>query len=306
MLLGDAGARRAGFTCIVAHRVHDTWSGDSIDMATITAIVPTTTATDLWGIVLTRPCEGRAWPFRESVSVDRAIGRASELIAARRLIAISPPGTRTVAAGQIDVHRVDQPAYRGSAARVFLPLLMIARRDPGAIVAVFPATGTAHYGPSFMSAVGRAATGIARRRDVVLVMGAATPFPPHRGWIEPGESIAGIEHLGVRAVRRFVRRSRHFPMLRRPGPDGVVNTGVVVADAHALLALGRRRLPDIIDAVAQLETALGDPNDCPLSEALYARMPYADLSQALSAADDAVGVVPVRRERARLTRAASA
>jgi hypothetical protein len=279
---------------------------DSIDMATIASIVPTTTATDLWGIVLTSPGEGRTAPFRDGLWVARTIGCASDLSPARQLIAVSPPRARTTTAGGGDVHRVAQPAYRGSAAAVFLPLLTIARRDPAAVVAVFPGTGSVDYGAGFMTAVGHAASAIARRRDLLLVMGAAAPFPPRRGWIEPGQSIAGLEHLGVRAVRRFVRRSRHFPMLRRPGPDGIVNTGVVIADAHALLRLGRRRLPDVMEALERLDTAPGDAEEPLPSEAVYAGMPYADLSQVLNAADEAIGVLPVRRERARLTQAASA
>ena len=279
---------------------------DSIDMATIASIVPTATATDLWGIVLTRPDEGHEAPFRDGRWVARTIGCASDLIPARQLIAVSPPGAPATTADGVDVHRLAQPAYRGSAAAVFLPLLMIARRDPGAVVAVFPGTGSGHYGAGFMTAVGRAAAAIARRRDLLLVMGAAAPFPPHRGWIEPGDSIAGLEHLGVRAVRRFVRRSRHFPMLRRPGPDGIVNTGVVIADAQALLAVGRRRLPDVMEALERPDIVLGDAEEPVPSEAIYAGMPYADLSQALNAADEAIGVLPVRREWARLTQAASA
>ena len=279
---------------------------DSIDMATIASIVPTATATDLWGIMLTSPGEGRTAPFSDGLWGARTIGCASDLIPARQLIAVSPSGARATTADGVDVHRVAQPAYRGSAAAVFLPLLMIARRDPAAVVAVFPGTGSVDYGAGFMTAVGHAASAIVRRRDLLLVMGAAAPFPPHRGWIEPGQSIAGLEHLGVRAVRRFVRRSRHFPMLRRPGPDGIVNTGVVIADAHALLRLGRRRLPDVMEALERLDTAPGDTEEPLPSEAVYAGMPYADLSQVLNAADEAIGVLPVRRERARLTRAASA
>jgi mannose-1-phosphate guanylyltransferase len=181
---------------------------------------------------------------------------------------------------------------------------MIARRDPSAVVVVFPGKGSVHYDGDFMTAVGRAADAVTQRPPLLLVIGAVAPFPPARGWIEPGEAIAGLEHLGVRAVRRFVRRPRQRPALPGPG-GGIVNTGVVIAEAQALLALGRRRLPDVLESLEPLETVFGGPEEPLLCEAVYEGMPYADLSHALFAADEPVGVLPVQRARTHVRQEAS-
>ena len=266
-------------------------------------------SSNLWGIVLTGTVGSPRWrlplPFRDRGHVRETIGRASDLISARRLVAVSARGEAGTVPGLADVQCVVQPAYRGSAAEVFLPLLMIARRDPSAIVVVFPVKGGGHYDQDFMTAVGRAADAVAHRPHLLLVIGAVAPCPSARGFIEPGDAISGLEHLGVRAVRRFVRRTQHLQTLPLFGGD-IVNTGVVIAEAQALLALGRRRLPDVLESLEPLETVFGGPEEPLLCEAVYEGMPYADLSHALFAADEPVGVLPVQRARTRVRREASA
>jgi hypothetical protein len=101
-------------------------------------------------------------------------------------------------------------------------------------------------------------------------------------------------------VRRFLRRPSfaEVSLLQRNG--GLVNTGVVVASAQALLALGRRRLPDVLETLEPLETAFGRPEEHLLCEAIYEGMPYADISHALFAADEPFAVLPLPRTRARV------
>ncbi len=279
-------------------------------MPPISSTETSTASPNLWGIVLTgtaRSPRGRLpRPFRDGVRVRATIGCASDLIPARQLVAVSARGEEETGPELTDVQCVAQPAYRGSAAEVFLPLLKIARRDPTAIVVVFPAKGPGYYDSGFMAAVRRATDAVAHRRDLLVVVGAVAPFPAVRGWIEPGDTIYGLEHLGVRAVRRFVRRTRHFQTLPRSVGGSIVNTGVVIADAQALRALGRRRLPDVLESLEPLETVFGGPEEPLLCEAVYEGMPYADLSHALVPSDEPVGVLPVQRVRTRVRREASA
>jgi mannose-1-phosphate guanylyltransferase len=266
-------------------------------------------SSNVWGILLTgavgaarRPLPA---PSRDRVHVRETIGRASELISARRLVAVSARDDAEAGPELTDVQRVVQPAYRGSAAEVFLPLLMVARREPSAIVVVLPVKGGGHYDGDFMRAVGRGTDAVTHRPDLLLVIGTGTPFSPARGWIETGDAIAGLEHLGVRAVRRFVRRRRQLPSLPPLG-DAIVNTEVVIAQAQTLLALGRRRLPDVLESLEPLETVFGGPEEPLLCEAVYEGMPYADLSHALFAAEEPVGVLPVLRAETRIRQEASA
>ena len=279
-------------------------------MPPISSDETTTGSPSLWGIVLTgtaRSPRGRpSRPLRGGIRVRATIECASDLIPARQLVAVSARDETETPLELTGVQRVAQPAYRGSAAEVFLPLLKIAQRDPTAIVVVFPAKGPGYYDAAFMAAVGRATDAVAHRRDLLVVVGAVAPFPSARGWIEAGDSIGGLEHLGVRAVRRFVRRTRYFQTLLRSVGRGIVNTGVVIADAQALLALGRRRLPDVLESLEPLESVFGGPEEPLLCEAVYEGMPYADFSHALVPSDEPVGVLPVQRVRTRVREEASA
>jgi mannose-1-phosphate guanylyltransferase len=268
----------------------------------------------LWGIVLggtsaTRrrwrfslPCRGpvAAAPLRE------AVDRAGGVIPSRRIVAVVERGHQHSGRDLADVQRVVQPAYRGTAAEVFLPSYMIAQRDPSAIVVVLPVEGVGQHEASFLPSMRRAAETVAERPDLLLVMGMAPPCARPPGWIEPGEPITGLESLGVRAVRRFLRRPSFAQAVRLGASGGLVNTGVVVAHVETLLALGRRRVPDVLETLEPLRTAFGGPEEHLLCEAIYEGMPYADIAHALYSADEPFGVFPIPRTRARVRPVASA
>jgi mannose-1-phosphate guanylyltransferase len=279
------------------------------------ALASHATVTDrLWGIVLAGAGGARRrWscllPCRRPLGVAplrAAVDRASALIPAQRLVTVLARGRAHDADGFAGIQRVVQPAYRGSAAEVFLPLSMIARRDPSAIVVVLPADSTGQDEADFLTALGHAAEIVAQRADLLLVIGLAPPCPRPPGWVEPGEVIAGLERFGVRAVRRFLRRSSFAQGSGLHGNGGLVNTGVVVAQAETLLALGRRRLPDVLETLEPLEAVFGGPEEHLLCEAIYEGMPYADIAHALFAADEPFGVLTIPRTRARVRPVASA
>ena len=153
---------------------------------------------------------------------------------------------------------------------------MLTRRDPAAM---WPC-GPRRRGPGraeFVATIGRAAEIVAARPDVLLVIGLAPPCPRPPGWIEPGEVMAGLATFGVRAVRRFLRRPSfaQASLLQRNG--GLVNTGVVVAQARTLLDLGRRRLPDVLETLEPSRPRSAGRGDAAV-EAVYEGMHYDDLS----------------------------
>ena len=267
----------------------------------------------LWAIVTAGTAARRGWSIRLPCRRPRAVAplraaveRVVDLIPRRRLLAVLARGDAHDADGFADVERVIQPAYRGSAAEAFLPLSMIARRDPSAIVVLLPGRGVGQDEEHFLATLEQGTRAVAARPDLPLALGLAPPCPRGPGWLEPGALVEGLESFGVRTVRRFVRRPSPADLATPQAGGALVNTGVVVGHAQALLALGRRRLPDVLETLEPLQTAPGEPEEHVLREAVYEGMPYADLSHALFVADEPFGVLVIPRARARLKPVASA
>ena len=267
----------------------------------------------LWGIVPAGVRSRRRWsllfPRRRAVAptpLSTVLDRAGALIDGSRLVAVLARGHEHDADGLDGVQRMVQPAYRGSAAEVFLPLSTIVKRDRAALVAVLPADGVGQDEPEFFATVARAAEAVDELTDLPILIGLTPPCTRPPGWVQAGGMIAGLERFGVRAVRRFIRRPGFAEGTALQAGGGLASSGVVVARAETLLAIGRRRLPDVLEALEPLEAAFGRPEEPLLREAIYEAMPHADLSHALFAADEPLGVLAVPRTRTRVRPVASA
>ncbi|HXG04829.1 MAG TPA: hypothetical protein VNO23_15620 [Candidatus Binatia bacterium] len=264
----------------------------------------------LWGIIVaTRG--GLGWGCRPTLAsrpdrhvlFRRTLERAARLIAPDRLVAVlardHSASYDTRLPGAPAVRRVLQPAWRGSAPALYLPLLRVAHEDPHATVAVFPADHLVDGEARFMSYVARAVEALAQRPDLVLVIGAQpSGGTADRSWIEPGTTVPGLEAWAVRTVRRFVTR-RAGPEPPLDMDEALVNTRVVVGRVQRLLALGRRSLPDVLESLEPLQNALGRPEESLLCDAVYEQMPYADLAHALFVRPQATAVVTAAGVRLR-------
>jgi mannose-1-phosphate guanylyltransferase len=232
----------------------------------------------------------------------RALERAARLIPPERLVAVLTRGHSV--SYDIDltdlgrIQRVVQPTWRGSAAETFLPVLRIAAADPEALVALFPSSQLTDSEARFMSQVTKAVAAATARPDLPVVIGTSPPSADVGcAWIEPGPDIEGLESYAVRAVRRFVPRPSPAEAVALWEGDGLVNTGIVVAKARTLIALGYRHLPDVLEAFEPLSAAFGAPEEALLSEAVYEQMPYAAVAHALYVQTCEVAVLPVTNVR---------
>jgi len=94
-------------------------------------------------------------------------------------------------------------------------------------------------------------------------------------------------------VRRFVARPSRGEAVALYAGEALVNTHVVIAKVGALLELGRRYLPDVLETLEPLEAAFGMPEERLLCEAVYEQMPYADIAHALFVRPQHAAVLPV-------------
>jgi len=242
--------------------------------------------TPVWCFVL-----AGALPRNGSPSLRRALDRATRLASAERVVAVVSRDS-AVSAGRTltavaDVASIVQPAYRGSAAELFLPALLVARRDPDAVILALRADEM-HDGPIAPS-LARAVRAVGQRPDLTLLVGARprTSCAPD-GFVEPGLPLAGHEDLSLLAVRRFVY---HAP--RACGSGDLLAPAALAARAGALVRLGRRLLPDVLETLEPLEDVADAAEATLLCEAVYECMPYASLSREFLERVPDLAVLPV-------------
>lgn len=234
--------------------------------------------------------------------LHRTLERATALLAAEQMLAVfsrdNATGYRQELRDMPAVQHVVQPRYRGSAAEVFLPLLKIARIDPEAIVAVLPADHLdGHDGRAFDS-IGKAITAAAVRPDLPVLVGAhPRRSNPTYGWVEPGDPVDGLESFAVRSVKRFVHdRAVSTHRWLSPG-GGLLSTVAIVGHIGTLLDLGRRYVPEVLEALEPIEHAYGRVEELLLCEAVYESIPYASLARELLERGDHFGVLPLPEAR---------
>jgi mannose-1-phosphate guanylyltransferase len=237
------------------------------------------------------------WPVASgSPARARALERASRLVPPGHMVTVvTRPQARAWDAELADLPgsgRIVQPAYRGRAVEMLLPLLRIARRDPSATVIVLPAEHGIDHEARFLRYVSRAVWAVALRPDLPIVIGAHPQAPVIDGWIEPGPPIEGLEELSVRAVKRFVDGASPAERGRLFEANALTSTSIFVGRAGTLRALAARSLPEVLETLEPLEEAWDTAEESLLCEAVYECMPEADLAALERAPELAVLPLP--------------
>jgi mannose-1-phosphate guanylyltransferase len=227
-----------------------------------------------------------------------AIERAARLIDPAQLVAVLARDHSASYDAELaalpPVQRVVQPVYRGSGPEIFLAVLKIAHHDPDATIVILPSDHLVDGEGRLMACVSKAAQAVMARPDLPLVIGAHPMAPDAAAsWIEPGAPVEGLEPFGIRTVHRFLRRPSQADLATLWEGQGLVNTHVVIAKARALIRLGQRYLPDVLETLEPLAGAFGAPEERLLCEAVYEQMPYATISHALFVRAQDVAVLPV-------------
>jgi mannose-1-phosphate guanylyltransferase len=180
----------------------------------------------------------------------------------------------------------EQPRDCGTAPGVFLPLSLVAARDPEATVLVMPADHFVHPEGRFL-AVADAALRAARERPGRLILLAAPAEAPETdfGWILPGRP---GEHGRLAPVERFEEKPDRDRAARFLARGGMWNTMVIAVRASTLWRLGERHLPammrrlrDVRDVLAHPAGELPEVRVAEVVERAYHRMPAGDFSRDL-------------------------
>jgi len=164
-----------------------------------------------------------------------------------------------------------QPANRGTAIGVLLSVLSIQAMDPFARIAFFPADHFVENEKRLGSIMRIALTEVEHGPDDLLLVGVHPDAPESDlGYIVPGTSLGK-----ARRVARFVEKPPATAAAALVDAGALWNSFIFAATAATLVALFRRRMPEVVDL---METALARAASAALDE-LYATIPAADFSR---------------------------
>lgn len=239
-----------------------------------------------------RPIPKQFWEFdgRRSL-LGATLDRMGPLIPRRRAVPVVARDHhrwwRTEFHGLPDRNVVVQPANRGTAAGVLLPLMRVIERDRNAVVVVLPSDHWVDDDETLRRSVATATAAVRddSHRLVLLGMEPADGDIEY-GWIVP----RSIGAPGLCAVARFVEKPRAEVCHGLRADGALVNSMIVVARASTLLNLFYLATPRLLwEFVKAHENAEGDGLD-----SLYEFLPTQDFSRdVLEPLGDRLTVLPV-------------
>jgi len=214
------------------------------------------------------------------------VDRADRLGGAERRVVVAAESHREIVAEQLrergDGTVVFQPANRGTAPGVFLPLTHVMAADPEATVVIHPSDHFIRPVGEYVSTlrdVVRTSNGI---RDRVVLMGARPESPDTDfGWIRPAEGGLRRGRTRIRPIQSFVEKPSLETAREIMLGGGLLNTFVLVARAETLWELGRRHLPAMMSRFECLLKDVGTPREAAALAAAYGDMPDLNLSKDL-------------------------
>ena len=184
-----------------------------------------------------------------------------------------------------------QPQNRGTANGILLPLLHILARDPTAQIVLLPSDHHVRQEAVLAGALRRAVEQLDWRLDECLLLGLEPHEPdPELGYIVPGSS----DGRGALTVARFVEKPSIAQACELIRSGGLFNVFMVASTGQALLALLRRRIPQIVDAMqaaVQRDRESGSAGQAVAG--LYRKLPIIDFSRDIvPGQESALGTLP--------------
>ena len=180
-----------------------------------------------------------------------ALRRAERVVERSRIVAVVAEAHRdwwTHDLATLDPDNVVvQPANRGTAAGVLLPLLAITRRDPEARVALFPSDHWVDAESVLAEAVHAALAALEQDATRIILLGISPDeAEPGYGWIVPGACTVASPGTSLSTVSSFVEKPDPESARRMMRAGGLWNSFLLVGTGRALLDLYARRLPGLL------------------------------------------------------------
>jgi mannose-1-phosphate guanylyltransferase len=193
-----------------------------------------------------------------------------------------------------------QPSNRDTAPGILFPLVHILKKDPHALVALFPSDHFVLPGRRLMSGVSQAADHLRHTNSTSpIILAAEATYPETEyGWIAPGAPVVSEKGTSVFRVNRFVEKPPHSDARRMLKDGWLWNTMVLVARATSLLELFRETVPDLVLCFKILQRFLGTDQEHVIANEVYGAIPSMNFSTTVLAPRyERLLVVPTRHVR---------
>ena len=175
-----------------------------------------------------------------------------------------------------------QPANRGTAAEVFLPLTYIRARDPRATVVMHPSDQFVYPEDRFVEIVQRAVWTAEWLTDRLALLGVRPDsLDLDYGWIQPGRALAGSDRPYVWEVNAFVEKPSAAQAQAAMISGALWNTSVLAVKLESLWKLGWRCFPEMMGLFERLGDQIGTAAEGRVLEEIYRTMPKRDFSAGL-------------------------
>jgi mannose-1-phosphate guanylyltransferase len=209
--------------------------------------------------------------------LEATLDRLAPLVSPERTLAIVNRGHLALAGPQLAAlpatNVLVQPANRDTGPGILVSLLELERRDPKALVAMFPSDHDIRDERAFRRYVAEMAEVVARHPERIALLGAR---PDHvdtgYGYIAPGPRLAGVSGavFGVRAFHEKPDHETATGIIRR---GGLWNSFVMVGRVARLIELLREIVPTDVARFA------GMPATADALEPVYASLPAWNFSR---------------------------
>jgi len=188
-----------------------------------------------------------------------------------------------------------QPENRGTGPAILYSLFCIRRRDPGALVAIFPSSHYIVDETVFLTSVESAFKVIGRRSELIVVLGMVPDSPAaDYSWIEPSSPIPHLSAEPVFHVSRFCEKPTVRAAERMFARGWLWNSTVVIGSVAALLHLFEDVVPALYYSFQPVARALGSSSEVAVLERVYRGLDVVDFrAQVLPAYPQALIVSPV-------------
>jgi len=262
-----------------------------------------TSSADRWGIILSG---GNGTRLRDLVYRKRAdylpkqylnfigkrsmlehtLHRAENLIPAQKLLIVIAKEhlqfdeVRRQIASRPRECIIIQPQNKDTGAGILLPLMHLHKRDPAAVVTVFPSDHFILEEDLFMRHVERAFRIVESDGARIVLLGTEPNEPdPEYGYIVYDGRIEDPDLDGGRTVEMFVEKPSADAAKTIMRKGALWNTLVLVVTCKTLLQAIKRATPELYRSFEPIQDAIGTPDEQRVIERVYQKLPSLNFSK---------------------------